>query len=126
MVYSDDAGQLRAALAALDARAGALRLRLHPEKTRLHRTTDALPFLGFALRREGDGLRIRLRRENLTRMRRRLAVMRALFYVGAIGPDEVSSRLHAWLAHARHGQTRGLLGRELARWTFRLSEDSEP
>jgi len=125
LVYSDDAGQLRAALAALDARAGALRLRLHPEKTRLHRTSDPLPFLGFVLRREGDGLRIRLRRENLIRMRRRLAVMRALFSVGAIGPDEVRSRLNAWLAHARHGHTRGLLHREVARWTFRLREDSE-
>ena len=118
LVFHDDPDRLRAALAALHARALALRLRLHPTKTRLHRTTDPVPFLGFVLRRRGQGVQVRLRHDNVRRMRARMRLCRALFATGALSVEDVTSRVRAWLAHARHGHTRALLEVELARLAF--------
>lgn len=115
LVFDDDPPRLTAALAAIEARATSLRLRLHPHKTRLHRTTDAVAFIGFVLQRVGDGVRVRLRTENVRRFRARMAVTRALYQAGAIDAGEVTAKVRAWLAHAKHGHTRTLCQRELAR-----------
>ncbi|MBI5479966.1 MAG: RNA-directed DNA polymerase [Deltaproteobacteria bacterium] len=124
LVFHDDPGRLRAALAAIRDRALELRLRLHPTKTRRHRTSDPVPFLGFVLRRRGQGVQVRLRHENVRRMRGRMRVVRALFACGALDVEEVTSRVRAWLAHARHGHTRALLEAELARLTFTRGDES--
>ncbi len=42
----------------------ALRLRLHPGKRRLHRTTERVAFLGFVSQRRVDGVEVLLRRKN--------------------------------------------------------------
>lgn len=118
LVFHDDPGRLRAALAAVEARCLALRLRLHPGKTRLHRTTDPVPFVGFVLRRTPTGVSVRLRHENVVRFRRRMAAVRTLHAAGALPLAEVTQRVRAWLSHARHGQTRALCEAELARLTF--------
>lgn len=125
LVFSDDPGRLRAALQSVAAQAEGLRLRLHPIKTRLHRTSDPVPFLGFVLQRRGDGVRVRLRAGNVVRMRRRLATARRLFSAGALSPEEITARVRSWLAHARHGQTRALIEAELARLRFQLREEDE-
>jgi RNA-directed DNA polymerase len=119
LVFDSDPARLRDALARIRARAEQLRLRLHPTKTRLHRTTDPVSFLGFVLQRRGGGVSVRLRRENVVRMRARMQATTVLYAAGAVGPDEVASRLLAWMAHARHGQTRALIAAELGRlsWT---------
>ena len=108
LVFDDDHDRLRDALVAVEQQARALRLRLHPVKTRLHRTADPVAFLGFVLRRVDDGVRVGLRSENVQRFRRRMALTRALFEAGALDPSEVIAQVRAWLAHARHGQTRKL------------------
>lgn len=118
LVFDDDATRLRDALGAIRERAHALRLRLHPNKTRLYRTSDPVAFLGFVLRRRGDAVQVRLRYENVERMRKRMGVLRALYEAGAIDSGEVSSHLHAWLAHANHGHTRAFLRSELRRLVF--------
>ncbi len=122
LVFGDDPGRLRDALACIEARATALRLRLHPTKTRLHRTTDPVTFLGFVLRRRGDGVEIRLRRENVARMRGRISLLRGLYACGAVEIEEVAARLHAWLAHAKHGHTQALIASEARRWVFSRSD----
>jgi len=43
---------------------------------------------------------------------------RTLFEAGALEPSEVVAQVRAWLAHARHGHTRTLCERELARLAF--------
>lgn len=118
LVFDDDAERLRHALAVVEQRAHAMRLRLHPRKTRLHRTSDPVAFLGFVLRGVGDGVRVHLRSENPRRFRARMAEARALYAAGALEPEEVMARVRAWLAHARHGHTRALCERELARLAF--------
>lgn len=118
LVFDDEAERLREVLAAIEERAHDLRLRLHPVKTRLHRTADPVAFLGFVLRRAGGGVHVRLQSENVRRFRRRMATTRALFEAGAVGPCEVVAQVRAWLAHARHGHTRALCERELSRLAF--------
>jgi len=118
LIFDDDAQRLRDALHVIEARAHSLRLRLHPQKTRLYRTTDPVTFLGFVLRRTGDGVRVHLHSENPRRFRRRMAEARALLHAGALDLEEVTARVRAWLAHARHGHTRTLCERELARLVF--------
>jgi hypothetical protein len=84
-------------------------------KCRLHRTSDPVPFLGFVLRRSGEGVSVRLRSENARRFRRRLRRNLRLFRAGALEADEVLARVRSWLAHARHGHTRSLCRLELER-----------
>ena len=84
-----------------------------------------LPFLGFVLSRRGDGVRIRLRADNVLRMRRRMAEVRALYHAGAIDLDEVTGRVRAWLADARHGHSRALCAAELDRLRFTLAEPED-
>jgi hypothetical protein len=119
LVFDDDASRLRDALAALEARAHGLRLRLHPDKTRLHRTTDPVVFLGFVLRRRGGAVSVRLRSENPRRFRRRMLTARRLFEAGALELEDLVARVQAWLAHARHGHTRAICARELERLVIR-------
>lgn len=121
LVYHNDASRLDSALRHLEEVALGLRLRLHPHKTRIQETTEPLPFLGFALQRHQAAVSVRLRSENLVRMRQRVRALRALFSAGALEVDEVTARLSAWLAHVRHGHTRSLIEREITRWTFSRS-----
>ncbi len=118
LIYDDDASVLRDALAALHEAAIRLRLRLHPDKTRLHRTTDPVAFLGFVLQRRGDAAHVRLRHENVRRMRARMATLRSLYEAGAIDVDDLGAHLAAWLAHAKHGHTTALVRAELERLRF--------
>ncbi len=118
LVYSHDRERLVDAWARIEERCNALRLRLHPQKCRLHRTTEPVAFLGFVLTRVENAVQVRLRSENVRRFRARMALVSALFDAGALELDDVTARLRAWLAHARHGHTRSLVQRELQRLTF--------
>ena len=118
LIFHDDPGRLRDALEVLRAATDRLRLRLHPQKTRLHRTTDPVSFVGFVLRRRGHAVSIRLRHDNVVRARARVADVRSLYAAGLLELDEVRARLMAWCAHASHGHTHALLQREAQRWRF--------
>ncbi len=118
LVFDDDPERLRDALKAIEACAHAMRLRFHPDKTRLHGTSDPVAFLGFVLRRVGDGVRVHVRAENTRRFRQKMAETHALYEAGVIEPEEVTARVRAWLAHTRHGHTQALCERELAKLSF--------
>ena len=116
LLFDDDKGRLQDALSAIEQRATAMRLRLHPGKTRLHRSTDPVGFLGFVLRQRPDGgVSVRLQSENILRFRRRMQETQQLYEAGAIEARDVVCRVRAWLAHAQHGDTRALCKQELAR-----------
>jgi hypothetical protein len=123
LVFHDDPGRLREALARIEEHTTAIRLRLHPTKTRIHRTTDPFPCLGFVLRRRDDRVQVRLKHDNVVHFRRRLAHQIALFDAGALDADEVLASLRSWVAHARHGHTRALLARELERFVLVAREE---
>lgn len=101
-----------------------LRLRLHPTKCRLHRTSERVAFLGFVLQRRREAVHVSLKTENVRRFRRRMGTLQALYAAGAVDIDEVASRIRAWLAHARHGHTRAVCERVLAELAF--SRRAEP
>ncbi len=115
LVYGHDRGRLRDALAVIRGRCDELRLRLHPDKCRLHRTAEPVGFLGFVLERRAASVRVRLRAENPRRFRRRMREARRLLEAGAIEPEQLLCQVRAWLAHAAHGHTRTLCRRELER-----------
>jgi len=124
LTFDDDPGRLRAAWDAVARRCDGLRLRLHPTKCRMHRTTERVAFVGFILEHRGDAVRVTLKTENVRRFRRRMGELRRLHAAGAIEIDEVTSRIRAWLAHARHGDTRALCERVLGELSFsRASPD---
>ena len=89
----------------------------------LHRTSDPVTFLGFVLRRKGDGVQVRLRHDNVVRMRQRMALVQGLYRAGALEIEAVRSHLMAWLAHAAHGQTKALVEAELRRLSFVRGEE---
>lgn len=123
LVFDDDKDRLVAAHAAIASRAASLRLKLHAAKSRLHRTSDPVKFLGFVLRRTRTGVTVRLEHDNVVRFRRRMAWTQRLFAAGALGIDEVRSRVQAWRAHAQHGQVAALLEAELGRLVWTRDED---
>jgi retron-type reverse transcriptase len=118
LAFDDDKARLCAALDHARACADRLRLRLHPSKTRLVRTTDDVAFLGFVLRRRGNAVRVRLRGENVRAFRRRMRRVRAELAAGALDVDDVTARVRAWLAHAAHGHTRALCEKMLREIRF--------
>jgi hypothetical protein len=79
---------------------------------------EPVAFLDFVLARRGAAVQIRLRTENTRRFRRRMRELRALHAAGAVEIDKVTSRVRAWLAHARHGHTRSLCRLVLAELSF--------
>jgi retron-type reverse transcriptase len=78
------------------------RLRLHPEKTFVARTWAPATFLGIEL--HADGHRC-LPEENVRRFRNRLRGMRDHWRAGSIGPEQVDTRVRAWIAHAENANT---------------------
>ncbi len=115
VIFAHDRNRLQHAWEAIHQRCDSLRLRLHPTKCRLHRTTEPVAFLGFVLEHRWDTTRIRLQAANPRRFRRRMTESNALLRAGAITIQEHRSRLLAWQAHAAHGNNRGLVDRELRR-----------
>ena len=78
-----------------------LRLRLHPGKSRVYRSSEGVTFLGWRLFPD----RARLVRPNVVRFRRRLGEMQVAFGRGEIGWHQIRPGVMAWIAHASHGDT---------------------
>lgn len=123
LVFDDDRERLADAFEVVRTRAASLRLKLHPVKSRLHRTSDPVTFLGFVLRRTPTGVSVRIEHHNVIRFRRRMAWTQQLFAAGALSFDEVRSRVQAWRAHAQHGHVAALLEAEFGRLVWSRDED---
>lgn len=70
------------------------------------------------MQHRGQGMSVRLKHDNIVRMRRRVKDLQLRFAAGLSTPQEVRSQGNASLAHARHGQTRALVRAELSRLSF--------
>jgi len=101
VLFSDDKGQLNEKRERIAEFLCGLRLRIHPGKSRVYRTSDGITFLGWRIFPE----RTRLVRENVVRFRRRLETIRESYNEGRIGLAEVRQRIRAWIAHAAFGNT---------------------
>ncbi len=109
LVFSDDAAELRRVRCAVERRLAALRLRAHPGKTRVIGTRSPIPFLGFVL----HGGRLRLQRRAVVRASRRFGRLADAVRRGEAPPSALAASVQAWLAHAAHGDTRGIVARVL-------------
>ena len=72
---------------------------MHAGKSRVYRARDGITFLGWRVFPD----HMRLGRANVTRFRRRLAMLHCNYAYGRIGIEDVRARLLAWIAHAAHG-----------------------
>ena len=91
-----------------------LRLRLHRTKCQVFPSTQGTQFLGFRL----FPAHRRLCKEGVRRTRKWLRTMQRDFCLGLLKPEKLSSRILAWLGHARHGQTWQLTARLFREYRF--------
>lgn len=81
--------------------ASELRLLLHPQKSQVFPTKNGVTFLGqrvFTTHR-------RLKRENVQRFRKRLAIRLKDYEAGKISPELMECQLNSWLGHAKQADT---------------------
>jgi retron-type reverse transcriptase len=115
LLFGDDRGALHEAHRRVEAFLVALRLTLHPRKTRVFPVAAGVPFLGF-LHMPG---RVRIKRDAVGRFRRRMRRYRRAFAERALPVERLSASVRSWIAHARYGQTyrlRGALLSDLVFW----------
>jgi retron-type reverse transcriptase len=101
LVFGDCQGELGRMQEQIEQRLGALRLNLHPRKSRIYRCQEGVAFLGWRIL---PG-RTRLVRDNVVRFRRRMRDMQQSFREGKMGWQEMRPRVQAWIGHAAHGNT---------------------
>lgn len=100
-LFSDDWTELHEARVAIEAYLSALNLVIHPIKSQLFETRLGATFVGFRVL--GD--RIRVRNDNLRRVRRRFRQLQQDYANDRITIPEVIDRLRSWDAHLKHGNT---------------------
>ena len=97
-VFGNSKGHLVRALAAMARALAQDRLKLHPKKTRIYQCRDGTSFVGYRVFPD----RIRLPRENLRRLNKRMRAYRRAFELGRLSVEDVTQRVRSWLGHARH------------------------
>lgn len=95
LLLDDDAGRLRVLASRCAARLAELRLRVHPRKCVLRRTSEGIPLLGYVICRD----RIRVRGATVRRFRRRTRSLRKR------GVADLRARLAAWRGHVQLART---------------------
>jgi RNA-directed DNA polymerase len=112
VVFGATAAALRGVRDALAAfLADPLGLALNERVTRVHRTRDGFPFLGFTVRPGG----LRLRGSTWRRLRRGVAARERLFRRGALDEGALAASVQSTLAHVGRADSRGLRRAWLAR-----------
>lgn len=100
-LFADQPEPLRQALVVLRNRLADLRLRLHPNKTHLHRIDSGASFVGFHV----IGGRIRLRNHSLLRIRRGLRRCAQGLAHRRLRHAQARASALSWNAHLAHGHT---------------------
>jgi len=80
------------------------RMRLHPNKCHIFQTAKGFPFLGFVIFPDHR----LVKREAVTRYKRRLIRLQKLYQERAIDLDSVRASVHSWIGHVKHGDSYGL------------------
>ena len=112
LIFGDTKPALWSVCDALSRELEGLRLKLHPGKTHVCRSTDGVPFLGLKLTGHGR----RLTQSLIRRFNRRRRGLQFEFAHRQTGLHDVRQSLHAWLAYARTANSAGLC-RDLLRHT---------
>ena len=113
-LFANQPEPLQQALAVLQADLAGLRLKLHPNKTHLHRTSIGASFVGFRL----IGGRIRPRNHSLLRIRRGLRHCDRAIAQRRLSKERARASALSWNAHLAHGHTLQLRQRLFAPYSF--------
>ncbi len=97
------------------------RLKLHPGKSRTRQVKEGIEFLGFVILPD----RVRLNARNLRALRRRMNLWRHLEEKGRLDEKRRDLSWNAWLAHAAHGDTKGLMEGMSVRYDIKMREATD-
>jgi retron-type reverse transcriptase len=114
LLFADDKAALHEARRRIESFLPALRLALHPKKTRVLPVRAGVPFLGFV----HTPARTRLRRDGVRRFVRRMRRYRRAFAEDALPLPRLTASVQSWIAHAAYGQTFRLRSALLADLAF--------
>ena len=101
LLFGDDKQALHVVRGKIESFLVALRLTLHPRKTRVFPVTAGVPFLGFV---HTPG-RLRLKRDAVGRFTRRMRRYRRAFAERTLAAGRLGASVQSWVAHAAYGQT---------------------
>ncbi len=118
VLFSDDAAELLVQRERIREFLGTVRLRLHPGKSIVRRTSRGVRFLGY---RVFPSRRL-VARENVVRFKRRLRRLRDGYVSGTVELEEIAASVRGWLAHAQHADSSAL--RESALRDFAVRRDT--
>ena len=104
VLFADSKEQLHAWLGQLEKYLAGIRLKLHPNKTRIFRTADGVPFLGFRV----WPYRRQVQKPKTRRYRRFLKKKLRDYKSGTISPTRLENALNSWLGHIRFGHSERL------------------
>ena len=104
LVFSDSKAALAAWLEVVRLQLDRVRLTLNERKTSIYPVSEGIPFLGFRVFPRCRRLLSKL----VKRARRRLERLAKASQSGQVDMKTVSRSVAAWIAHAAHGDTRGL------------------
>jgi len=118
VLFADTKEELRAMRQQIVQHLDGLRLTLHEGKSRIHRTTDGITFLGWRITPEG----VWMKRQSVVRMRRRFRWMQREWLAGEMEWDEIQQRVNSWVGHAKWGDTWKLREQMFAEFLFPIRE----
>ncbi len=104
VVFGNDKDKLKDTKQGISEYLATLRLRLHPNKSRIFRTQDGVDFLGYRI--YADFMRVR--KSNVKRFRKRLRLLVRLYKEGRISLQEVQCSIRSWIGHVKHADSYGL------------------
>ena len=103
-LLSSSKSELTDCLERLHDQLACYRLRLHPKKIQLRRSSERVDVLGYKVSRT----RRWLRNDNGYRAVRRFRAFQQLYEHGAIDFADIEPSLKSWVGHALHAETQGL------------------
>ncbi len=101
VAFADCKYQLKEAKEQMNGYLDTLRLKMHPNKSRVYRVTDGVRFLGY---RMFPDHRL-LDKGNVLRMRRKLKILSDGYNEGTVSFATVHQSIQSWVGHAAHADT---------------------
>ncbi len=113
-LFSDSKRQLKAWRRRIGRYLAGLRLTIHATSAQVMPSAQGVPWLGFVV----FPAHRRLKRQNVTRFRRRLGERMAAYRQGRISFAELDASVQGWINHVRYGDTWGLRKQMLKEMAF--------
>ncbi len=114
LLFGDDKAQLHEWKSAIIRRLAQQRLTLHEKRAQVYPVQTGIPFLGF---RAYPSHRL-LKRRNGVNFQRRFQSLVFKLARGEMTLEQLHLSVRGWVAHAGHGDTRGLRRAILGRWAI--------